>query len=315
MAKFSVKIILLLVLVAGAFESCKKARRKADERNPHHKERPQSPGVKSVKKYGVSSRTGADTLLQVEEFDRNGYKIKLQKFSPGGGLEYEVQYTNNSDGKPVKAQTRYADGSMDIEENTYNRDGKVIATDWKRADGSSGRHEYTFDDEGNVVKWDWYEDGKFVISRLYPNTYDKDGKMQEGFYRETTNNRDTSTLQHYKYSYDDNNRLISKLSLEEGYPLALEEYIYDTLDNKIVEIFYEPDSVNEGSFVLASRQFNVYNEFGEITQYQTARGKGDIEVTVRNTYDAYGHLTETVYEYSHGFYRKERVVYEYWDKK
>ncbi|MGZ5243732.1 MAG: hypothetical protein ACXWW0_07555 [Bacteroidia bacterium] len=303
---------VLFLFISAGFFSCKSNKDVTEKRNPHHKLRPESPVLKSIKKYVTTSRSGADTLLQVEEFDKNGYKIKLRKYLPDGQAEYEITYTNNSDGKPEKAVTKYMDGSTDSEEHTYNRQGKVVATDWKRGDGSSGRHEYVYDDEGEIVQWDWYESGRLVMTRLYPITYNEQGKPQEGFYKETTNKRDTSTVNHYQYTYDDKNRLTSKLSLEREMPLSLEEYIYDSLDNKVIQIFYEPDSVNSGTFGLGTKQFNVYNEYGELVQYQTAYDRENINETVNNTYDEYGHLVQTIYEGADGSYRKERYMFEYW---
>lgn len=309
----SLSFLTVVFLLAGTvFFSCKSNKEAAEERNPHHKLRPQSPVVKSVKKYITSSRTGADTLVQIEEFDKEGYKIKMRKYLPDGQVEYEIAYTNNSQGKPEKAVTTYMDGSTDTEEHTYNRQGKVTATDWKRGDGTSGRHEYIYNDEGEIVQWDWYESGRLVMSRLYPVSYNEQGKPLEGFYKETTNRKDTSTVQHYQYTYDNKNRLTSKLSLEGELPIALEEYIYDTLDNKVVEIFYEPDSVNSATFGLGNKKMNIYNEYAELLQYQTSVGRGDIEQTVTNTYDEYGHLLQTIYEGADGSYQKERYVYEYW---
>jgi hypothetical protein len=311
--RYNFLFVFIFCLLAG-FYSCKRNKQSAaEEKNPHHKPRPESPIVKSIKKYGISARTGTDTLLQVEEFDEKGYKIRFIKYDAGGGgMEYETQYTNNSDGKPVRTVTKYADGSVDTEENEYNSDGKVTSTKWQRSDGTSGKHEYKFDDNGTIIQWDWFEKDHFVMSRLYPTTYNDEGKPLESFYKETTNNRDTTTVNHYQYAYDEKNRLVRKLSMENDLPLALEEYIYDTLGNKIIEIFYEPDSLSSGTLVLGHKQLNVYNEYGELTQYKTAMGKGDLELTVSNKYDDFGHLIETIYDYAPGFYRKERIVYEYW---
>jgi hypothetical protein len=303
--------LLVLILVFG---SCSHRRDYKAEAEKLHKKRPASPNIKSLKTYILETDStnpnAKERLTQVEEYNPKNQKIKLTHYNDSGKVDYITDYAYDDQGNIIKQHTVYPIEkyeSTDI--NTYDKDKHLLKTEWTRTDGGSGRHEYKYDKEGKMDQWDWYEKGHFVISRLYPFIYDKEGRPVESFYKETSNNKDTSVQGHEKYVYDSATGLESgKFVMYGDVPIEIVESQYDKNRNKILEIYYLADST--GKLAPSTRVMNIFNEYGEITESATYKGKRLFSTTT-NTYDQYGHLIETVTKEG-DVTRKVRYVYEFY---
>lgn len=307
---------LILISTLGAMlPACKNHKKPAEEVDTWHKKRPKSPPVKTVKTYELTytDSTGlatpkADTLVQLEEYDRNNHKTHMVHYTEPA---YEIFYTSDANGNYTYTKTVYPDKSEATETRTYDKDNHPLTTDWKNAD-SYGKHVYTYDEYGNMVKWDWYEKGQFVVSRIYSNIYDANGHTIENFYKETRNNKDTSLMSHEAYDYDSaTGKQLHKLVYFNNSPLAMEEYFYNKNRDRILEVHYELDSNGQGKLVAAERVMNTYNEYGELTQSKLFR-YNQLQYTTDNTYDQYGHLILSKQHFSNGSIVRTRYEYQYY---
>lgn len=309
--------LIVIVLLGAALPACKHHKKPAEEADTWHKKRPKSPPVKTVKTYSAvymkDSLTGkpqgaTDTLVQVEEFDKNNHKVHMTHYAQPA---YEIFYTSDANGNYTYTRTVYPDKSEATETRTYDKENHPLTTDWKNAD-SYGKHIYTYDENGNMSRWDWYEKGQFVVSRLYPNVYDDNGRLIESFYKETRNNHDTTLMSHEAYDYDSiTGKQQHKVVYMNNSPLAMEEYFYNKNRDRILEVHYELDSNGQGRLVPAERIMNSYDEYGELTESKFYR-YNKLQYTITNTYDQYGHQIISEEQFANGIIQRTRYEYQYW---
>lgn len=258
-----------------------------------HKKRPESPVVKGIKHY-LSDAGRSEMLYELEEFNKDGHRIRQVRYQGKDTLDFEAVYTPNDEGNPVKTVTKYLDGTTDTEIHTYNDEGKAVKTEWTRSDGTMGRHEYYYDEHDSMVRWDRYQGGKYIITQLWPNAYDENGRVAESWYKETNNGRDTSTQSHWQYQYDSLfGRLIHRLTLSGPALQYAEQFYYDSLHNLILVIEYGLDTTRAGTYIPQKRTINTYNEYGELLTSQTLDAGGKELERRENEYDKYGHLVKS----------------------
>jgi hypothetical protein len=306
--------LILIGMLGAVLPACKHHKKTTEEVDTWHKKRPKAPPVKTVKTYETffadSVQQGGqikDTLVQVEEFDKNDHKTHMVHYTEP---RYEIFYTSDANGNYTFTRTVYPDKSEATETRTYDKDNHPLTVEWKNTE-SNGKHVYTYDEYGNMSRWDWYEKGQFVVSRLYPNIYDDNGHILESFYKETRNNRDTSLMSHEAYDYDSvTGKQTHKVVYMNNSPLAMEEYFYNKSRDRIMEVHYELDTNGEGKLVAAERVMNTYNEYGELTQTKLFRFN-QLQYTTDNTYDQYGHLILSEQHFANGTTVRTRYEYTY----
>jgi hypothetical protein len=257
-----------------------------------HKKRPTSPIVKRIQHFVRDS--AGEMLFEAEDFNKKGLKTRTIRYQAPNMLDFEATYTRDEEGNPIKAVTRYLDGSTETESHKYNREGKAISTEWKRSDGSYGRHEYKYDERDSLVQWERYENGKYLMTQLWPNAYDEEGRVSEAWYKETNNGHDTSTQAHWQYQYDSLGRMIHRMTLSGPALQYAEQFHYDSLGSPIMIIELGLDSTRPGTYVPQKRTINLFNEYGELLRSQVLDVSGKELNRLENEYDQYGHLIRSV---------------------
>lgn len=279
-----------------------------------HKKRPTSPVIKKIEHY-VTDSSNTEMLLEVDEFNNKGQKVKLTRYQKKDTIDYETTFTPDAKGNPAKTVSRYLDSSTETNINTYDKKGHVIKTEWQRSDGTKGRHEYKYDDHDSLVEWDRYENGKYLVSQLWPNVYDKNDRVIESWYKETNNGKDTSTMGHWQYDYDSVGRLTHRLTLQGPALQTAEEFYYDSLGSQIMVVEYGQDTTKQQTYTALKRTINVFNEYGEMLSSQTLDAAGKELEHIENQYDQYGHLIQSEITRTRDgipFTEKHRWVYSYY---
>lgn len=290
-ARIPIKLFPITLLALAVAFSCSQKHKKSLP--DLHKKRPASPVLKSIKHY-ITDTTGTEMLYEVEEFDKQGHKVRQIRYQANDTMDFEALYTPNEKGNPEKTVTRYLDGTTDTELHTYGENGKAVKTEWTRSDGTRGRHEYRYDDKDSLVQWDRYENGKFILTQLWPNVYDENDRVIESWYKETSNGKDTSTRQHWVYSYDSLGRLTHRQALRGAALESVEEYYYDSMNDVIMMVEYGLDTLKPGRYIPQKRTINSYNEYGELLTSQILDAQGKEMEQTENEYDQYGHLVKSV---------------------
>jgi hypothetical protein len=302
----------LLVLALFSGFACNKKKKVLPDL---HEKRPESPAVKTKQHY-IADSTGVEMLYEVEEFDKSGHRVHYIRYQKKDTIDFEETYTPDEKGNPIKTIKKYLDGSTETATHTYDKDGKALRTEWVRSDGTKGRHEYKYDDKDSLVQWERYQDGKYLITQLWPNVYDENGWPIESWYKETNNGKDTSTPAHWQYRYDSAGRLTHRLTLSGAALQTAEQYYYDSLNNPIMIVEYGADTARPGSYIPQKRTANTFNEYGELLRSSVLDGNGRELERVENGYDKYGHLIQsvvtTVTDDGKAIVQKQRWEYSYY---
>jgi hypothetical protein len=308
--KRTIGVLLLFCTIAL---SCKHKSAEKDDFDKYHKKRPVSPVVKSIKSYvcitdsaNPKCREGANTT---EEYDAKGQKTKLTQYiGDSGKVQYITTYKYDGKGNAIETHTETpSDNSWSTEKNTFDDDKHIVKTEWGRSDGGTGTHEYKFDALGHMSRWDWNEKGQ-VVTRLYPMTYDKNDHIIESYAKKIQTTKDTIIEGHEKYTYDSaTGKESGKVVFLNDIPLEVLETHYDSAHNKIMEIDRERDTTGR---MEARTILYFYNEYGEVTRTQVFK-YGKVQSASQNTYDNYGHLTESITTEG-GSVKKTRYVYEFY---
>jgi hypothetical protein len=309
-SRFYFMFFLAVVLLSAA--SCKRGGNGYASLPDLHQKHKKSPALKSMLMLASDSSSLAERKVQLEEYDLAGHKTHEVHYDSAGKPESESFFTYDKNGRLLNTRTVDDGNKISTERNTLDASGRVARTNWMTPEGDSGSYEYKYDTGKNVVQMDVYDKGNFMISRLYPNIYNEKGKIAQNFYKETRNGHDTNFIEATQYLYDTFGRVIAKQTLNSyRIPVSLENYIYDSSGDKIIELHRIPDTEGKGLLTVAQRIIYTYNAFGDITEEQSFKDNAP-EYTRDNTYDEYGHLLTAEYHYADGRYRKEKYVYEYY---
>jgi YD repeat-containing protein len=304
---------ILFLLAALALAGCEKKGKK--ELPDLHKKRPESPVVKRVEHY-YSDSSNVELLLETQEYNKEGQKIRYVLYQAKDTLDHEEIYTPDEKGHPTKTVMKYLDGSSETQTHTYNKKGDAEKTEWQRSDGTKGRHEFKYDDHDSLVEWARYENGKYLVTQLWPNKYDKDDNVIESWYKETNNGHDTATQSHWQYDYDSLGRLTHRLTLSGPALQTAEEFYYDSLNDCIMIIEYGLDSTRSATYIAVKKTINTFTEYGELLTSQIMDADGNDIERIENEYDKYGHKVLSVItrtdESGKKVTEKHRWVYQYY---
>ncbi len=148
--------------------------------------------------------------------DQGVYRIEKWKHdSEGRIIENSVgstvtTYTYGENGKLIKAETRFYDGSVAIETFTYDEKGNLLVDEKKKGETQLFRYVYEYDENGYKTSFD-YKSIEHLENDYcrYEYTYDENGrviKMTEKGYNDHSGKVDGVV----EYTYDENGDLIKK---------------------------------------------------------------------------------------------------------
>lgn len=148
--------------------------------------------------------------------DQGVYRIEKWKHDSEGRIIEETvnsevtTYTYEENGKLIKAETRFYDGSVAIETLTYDEKGNLLVDEKKKGETQIFRYVYEYDENGYRTSFD-YKSIEHLENDYcrYEYTYDENGrviKMTEKGYNDHSGKVDGVV----EYTYDENGDLIKK---------------------------------------------------------------------------------------------------------
>lgn len=222
------------------------------------------------------------------EYDDYGNFIKGKYCDAAGNLQV------NSEGFAF-AEYRYDEYGNMLECSYYDEAGQSIQA------GGFSRNCWEYDARGNMVREEKYrfatdtEDEKFSAFIAVYEYDDRDNQIKATFFDE----KGQSDVIAYLYTYDDKNRVISKLLHVGKKSVMTTKYEYNERNQLIRESYYPV--VGTTSEEMTDQIWYSYDDFGNLvrTEYQDADGKLKIcdsgFAVIKSGYNKTGDLVETAY--------------------
>ncbi|MCB9234428.1 MAG: hypothetical protein H6581_22430 [Bacteroidia bacterium] len=310
-------LILLSLLVFSCGSSNGGDPEKKQETTPEetvqpNRTRPEGKKIAKMTEYKISPDDAEGTILNVEEYDANGFKLKYSSYNyyGSGELESSTVYKNDEKGNCLEMN----DGKT---KNTYKYDekGRQIKAAWSRANGEGASEEMTYDDHDQLIETKYYDaKGKYDFSRTREISYDPQGRIIEEKKWEKYTDGTEPLMQYWKkYVFDDAGRQIESYSYrEDGSETDKEVRKYDGAGNLVTVFSYEYGEKNP-----SYKEIRKYNQYGEVVADQTLScdsETGDCSTnnfTNEYKYDEWGNKIWFMYNQDDGTAWGSRFVYEF----
>lgn len=244
-------------------------------------------------------------IFQHTLLDDSELPVEVITYNPDGSVEHKYKYQYNDEGKVVnellfeaddeitqhrsmeygpdgkllKENVHYLDGSADQLIYTYDKEGRLVSRRSIDSDGETGNYLVNVYDGKNLVSETEYEIGGEIITQ-HKIIYDNAGNITEEVFRTPEENY------HLLYNYDNNGKAsVRRRYNEEKHLLERNTFTYDN-EGRISESMEETSTGIEITYV-------VYDEAGNIILQEEKTEEGDLLSIIERSYDESNRLVTT----------------------
>lgn len=238
-----------------------------------------------------------DGMCDVSNYNEWGDMTRYSYYAADGSVldDYKYIFQYDENGNRLSMTIYYFDTLIEVSEYGVNSNGETITKTILGYSADGSESAYLCDDYGNIVSCKITSaDGRMIFEETYEYTYGENGfpvhtlqtsRFEDGTYvvvetddmgnrlHETQYNADGTVVYNftYEYQYDENDRLISEITLEDGKPVFENRYTYTDDEDFWGYQSTVIDYLEDGGKVV-----HELDEFGDTISVTTYDAQGNV---------------------------------------
>ncbi len=233
----------------------------------------------AVEKEGGIIKGNRDNVINIFEYDDNGYVIEYRIVNSNGGLSRKIIYEHDDNGNSIEQNGyNWAGELLETWTSEFDTKGNEMKSSVFNSDGKlENKYTAEYDDKGNRIKLNLYNSDDELLQKWTYDEYDDKGNLIKE--KQYTTDKELENEVRYEYEFDDKENWIQQIIFINDKATTIVEreikYYDKSGDDKPMKYLYLSKSSKEYNYIYYVDEVMYYKEKkfnGEISYYNEKKG-------------------------------------------